>query len=298
MALQKISAVYTIQYFMPDLQAASQVNLEEKFTLELEDCYGGQVTGEDILRTDIDTTRMNQATGPVYVQHLRRGDVCKVNIERIRLKRFGIMMTSKGLGVLGKEVTAPSTRLLKVDEHHVHLTDDIRIPVNPMIGVIGVATEKEQIHTAIPGVHGGNLDTKEITTGHAIYFPVFQDGGMLALGDMHAAMGDGELNGTGVEIGGEVTLSVSRVANRHIAAPIVEMDDVFLFLSSAATLEEAIEVCAKRTVRHLQEQLTLDFQTAYRLLSASCDIRISQVVNKLKTVKIVVPKTVLPKLFR
>lgn len=297
MGLRNISSSHTIQHFTPDLQAAFQVNLGETFTMELQDCYGGQVCREEILRTDIDTSIMNQATGPVQIHDLTRNDVCKVEIKQIRLNDTGIMMTSHGLGVLGKEITSASTKLLQVDEQYVHLTDRIKLPITPMIGVIGVATAGENIHTAIPGNHGGNLDTKEITSGHAIYLPVFQDGGMLALGDMHATMGDGELNGTGVEIGGEVTLSVSRLANRNIASPIVETADAFFFLTSAVTLEKAIEHCAKRVTTHLQNQLSLDFQTAYRLLSASCDIRISQVVNKLVTVKMVIPKTVLPTLF-
>lgn len=82
------------------------------------------------------------------------------------------------------------------------------------------------------------MDTKDITVGSTIYFPVFQEGALLALGDLHAAMGDGELNGTGVEISGKVTLTTSKVEEKQITSPIVEHQDAFYFVASALTLDD------------------------------------------------------------
>lgn len=120
---------------------------------------------------------------------------------------------------------------------------------------------------------------------------------MLALGDLHASMGDGELNGTGVEIGGRVTMKLSKISGKQISSPILETEQYFQFISSGDTLDKAIKNCSITTIKHLQKFLPVNFQTAYRLLSATCDIKVSQIVNKLVTVRIAVPKTLLNKLF-
>ncbi|APC49575.1 acetamidase/formamidase family protein [Virgibacillus halodenitrificans] len=287
----------TINYFSPYIEPNFTVNLEETIMVETHDCYGGQINSESILRSDIDLGIMNQATGPIYVNNLTKNDVLKVTISDINLDDNGIMITSPGLGILGEEIKTPTTRILKVRDNKIHFDKKISIPVKPMIGVIGVATKKDRIHTAIPNSHGGNMDTKDITIGSTIYFPVFQEGGLLALGDLHASMGDGELNGTGVEIGGRVTMKLSKISGKQISSPILETEQYFQFISSGDTLDKAIKNCSITAIKHLQKYLLVNFQTAYRLLSATCDIKVSQIVNKLVTVRIAVPKKLLNKLF-
>jgi len=75
--------------------------------------------------------------------------------------------------------------------------EGIDVPIEPVIGTIGVATAEGSVSTLTPDDHGGNLDTTDMTTGTTAYFPVFQEGAMLAMGDSKAAMADGEMCGTG-----------------------------------------------------------------------------------------------------
>src|SRR5437762_11189603 len=88
----------------------------------------------------------------------------------------------------------------------------IRLPIRPHVGTIGVAPASQEWTTFYPGDHGGNLDTKEITKGNSVYLPVFQPGGQLAMGDLHALMADGEVCVTGIEIAG--TVRVDRKSTR------------------------------------------------------------------------------------
>lgn len=294
--MKKLERNQTINYFTPDLKAVMNVDLDEQFVVETHDCYGGQVQDEHTSRWDIDRSIINLATGPIYINGLKAGDVVKLDIDNIELGASGIMMTDTGLGVLGDTIQNESTKILQVEDDFVKFSDHIRLPIKPMIGVIGLATKEDNIHTASPGQHGGNMDTTDITTGNSLYLPVFQDGGLLAMGDLHATMGDGELDGTGVEIDGEVTLTASKVEGLSILNPIVESPDDFFFIASAKTLDEAIKIASQNTVDHLTLVLKEDYDVAYRLLSACCDIRISQVVNPLVTVRVKVPKTLLPKL--
>ena len=85
------------------------------------------------------------------------------------------------------------------------MNDRVSFPARPMVGVVGVATDGEELSNGLAGRHGGNLDDHLHGKGAKIFFPVRQPGGMFAVGDMHASMGDGEICFTGVEIAGEVT---------------------------------------------------------------------------------------------
>jgi len=83
----------------------------------------------------------------------------------------------------------------------------ITFPAKPMLGVIGIAPAGEEPIATMPaGKHGGNLDNQCNGIGSTIYLPVNHPGALLSVGDMHASQGDGEISGTGVEIGGHVLL--------------------------------------------------------------------------------------------
>ena len=77
-----------------------------------------------------------------------------------------------------------------------------------MIGVIGTAPKTESISCGTPGMHGGNMDSKIIGIGSTIYLPVEVPGALLAMGDLHAVMGNGEGSVCGAEVPGEVTVTV------------------------------------------------------------------------------------------
>src|SRR5256886_15200272 len=73
------------------------------------------------------------------------------------------------------------------------MNDRVSFPALPMVGVVGVATGGEELSNGLAGIHGGNLDDHLHGKGAKIFFPVRQPGGMFAVGDMHASMGDGEI---------------------------------------------------------------------------------------------------------
>ena len=160
-----------------------------------------------------------------------------------------------------------------------------------MVGVCGVAPKPGlDIHCAVPGDHGSNLDTKMIKVGSKVYLPVAVPGAGLAVGDLHACMGDGELSGTGIETPGRICIKTTVFRSRPVTRPVIETDEALYFLASAETLDEAIKLACADTVEFLQKKLDLNFPDAYRLLSAACDIQISQVVNDLRTVRVLCPK--------
>lgn len=272
------------------------VDLGETFAVETNDCYGGAITSPNQLRREVKIDYINPATGPIYINDIKKGDTLCIEINDIQLDEQGVMVLYPGMGPLGSLVEDSDTRVFQVKDGKVEFNDSLSIPLKPMIGVIGTAPSEGEVLCESPGDHGGNMDTKYITVGNKVYLPAFHDGALLALGDLHASMGDGELNGSGVEIGGKVTMTVSKI-NESISMPIVETPESYMFISSDQTLEQAAKKGMEAVTRLFERKLLLSFNDAYRLLSATCDLQISQIVNPLVTVRISIPKEILSSIF-
>lgn len=262
----------------------------EVFWVEADDCYSGQITDASVKRTDIDISIMDCAVGPIDVEGAEPGDTLCVEVMAIDLADHGIMVTNCGLGVLGDRITEPDTKIIPVHDGFAHFSDTIKIPLTPMIGVMGVAPKSGEIHCAVPDDHGANMDTKLVKVGSRVYFPVAQKGAGLAVGDMHACMGDGELSGTGIEIAGRMCLKVTVYKDLPIERPVIETYDGIYFLASRPTLDESIKVATSDVVDFLMKKLDLNFPDAYRLMSATCDAQICEVVDDNVTVRLHCPK--------
>ena len=186
-------------------------------TFETNDCFSGQIRSEDDLVTSIDFSRVNSATGPVSVKGAEPGDSLVAEILDVRPIEWGVATLIPGFGQLIDQVQAPLTRLFEVKDGMIRQNERISFPARPMVGVVGVATDGETLSNGLAGKHGGNLDDHLHGKGAKIFFPVRQPGGMFAVGDMHASMGDGEICFTGVEIAGEVDIrfDVRRASRRR-----------------------------------------------------------------------------------
>lgn len=160
---------------------------------------------------------------------------------------------------------------------------------SPMIGAIGTAPKEGNILTTLPGLHGGNMDCTQIKPGSIVYLPVFHDGGLLALGDVHASMGDGEAVGCGVEIACTVTLRVSIVRGKQLPLPLVKCDDKLITNASATTLDEAVVQAAKNMIDYLVSFQHHTLEYAWNVLAIAGHVCICQFANKLKTARCELP---------
>lgn len=139
------------------------------------------------------------------------------------------------------------------------------------------------------------MDCKEIVAGTRVYLPVNHPGALLALGDLHALMADGEVSVTGLEIPGEVTLRTRVLKGRRDALPLpmLSNEEKLMIIHSEETLDEAVKKGVSRTVKFLREACSLDLDTALRLLSLVGEVGICQVVDPLMTIRIGLPWSVL-----
>ena len=283
-----------IYEFTPDLSAVATVESGASVTVETRDSLDGAVQSESDVIESI-PEEVNAATGPIAVEGAKPGDVLAVDIEEIRLAEpAGRVITIDGFGLLDGEpgIEAPETRMTAAEDGTLSF-EGIDVPVDPCIGTIGVAPESESYTTLTPHDHGGNLDTTDITAGSTVYFPVFQEGAMLAMGDCKAAMADGEMCGTGSEIATEIDLTVSVVEEpaTDLDRPLVETAEYWKPLASAETLEEACKLVNKDAIELLSTEHGIDRTAAYMLSSLVADLEISQVVDPLVTVREAIPKS-------
>lgn len=286
-----------IYHFSPLNPPAAEVELGEKFMVECEDCYCGQIKSAADLRPNIDISIMDASTGPISVKDVQKGNVICVHIHEINFNPQAVMVTSVGLGPLGDLINEPNTRVINIKDGEAVFSEKISFPLTPMIGVLGVAPADGEIHCATPGDHGANMDTKDLKPGNKVYFPVFVDGANIALGDLHACMGDGELSGTGIEASGNVVLSVTKAGHLPISMPLIEAPDFFAVAASEADFRKTYRKALIETTNLIMAALDVDFPDAYRIMSATCDLRVSQIVNSVITLRVCIPRSILLPLF-
>lgn len=292
--MKKLACESNIIYaFSKENEPILTVDSGETVEIETYDCFENQIQSNEQKLEAIDWERINPATGPIFVNGAEKGDTLKVTIEKIEVGDQGVIATGENLGMLGDELKGMSMKVMQIADNHVIFNDDIKIPLNTMIGVIGVAPEGEAIPTGTPDRHGGNMDTKLICEGATVYFPVFTEGALFGLGDFHAAMGDGEIGGAGVEVPGKATVKLEVIKNKTIEHPVVENEDGLAFLVSSETMDEAIQLATKQAVYFLANNTNLSVEEATLLMSAAGQAEISQVVDPLLTARFVIPKYIL-----
>lgn len=264
-------------------------------TIQTYDCFQNQIQSPETEVGAIDWDKINPATGPIFVEEAMPGDILKVHIEKIEIGEQGVMVVGPDLGVMGHKIEQMASKILPIQDEKIRF-NQIELPLNKMVGVIGVAPEGEGVNCGTPGAHGGNMDNKMITEGATLYFPVFAEGALFALGDLHAAMGDGEVSVTGVEVPGSVTVTLDVIKGERLNHPMLENEEVFTQIVSAETLDEAAKVAASEMIERIVDKSDLSLSEVTMLMSAAGHTEICQLVDPLMTARFVVPKWLLEKL--
>jgi amidase len=265
-----------------DAQREPELRVEPGTVLEIEtwDCFTGQVQSEDDTLEKLDLSRVNSATGPIGVNGAEVGDTLSVTLLDIRPGAQGAAMCIPGWGQLIHQVHSPTTRIFKVHDGVVTMNERVSFPVRPMFGVIGVSPESGDVSTFFAGRHGGNMDDHMNGVGATVHLPVFQSGGQLAIGDMHASMGDGEICGTGVEIGGTALIKVDVIKNKRAGWPITETADSFYTHgTSPDSLDDALQAACEEASKLLVDEWGFSAEDAFMFLSVAGDLGIAAYIH-------------------
>jgi len=259
--------------------------------------------GQQLTEKDVTFPFVNGATGPIEVRGSKAGDMLKVEIINMELDRLGFTALWPGIGMFPDWVRRKEfgiqTRVVEVKDGHVHWNEHLKLPIKPMIGVLGVAPVHGAVLTVDNGPHGGNLDVQEITSGNTVMFRVNKDGTHLFMGDCHAIQGDGECNGMGaIEIAATLTVRVSvEKAPRRLNHPRIETPTHIGTLGCARPLEDAMRIAFEEMVYWMEDDWKIPAAEGYMLLGQIAEARCTQVVNPKYTYICKVDKSLLARYF-
>jgi acetamidase/formamidase len=254
------------------------------------DASGGQLeaaaTVEDLGRLDFD--KVDQVNGPVAVAGAERGDTLQIDLLEFQPSDWGWTASIPGFGLLADQFPDPYLRITKVPGpgERAEFLPGIRIPVAPFCGEVGVAPVDGPRSTIPPDVHGGNMDTRHLTAGSTLFLPVFHDGARMSMGDGHAAQGDGEVCGTGIETPMRAIVRLTVRKDLHVTGPEFITGDVqtpvgrrYATDGVGPDLYEAARDAVKRMIDWLGREHAISAIDAYLLTSVAIDLRISEVVD-------------------
>lgn len=236
------------------------------------------------LRTDYPGRGPHTLTGPVYVEGAEPGDVLKIQINKIVPRAYGTNFNVPGMfGEFPGKFPEGQVKYfyLDLERKTAEFAPGIEIPLAPFPGTLGVArAEPGQYSSVPPGRYGGNLDIRDLTEGAALYVPVFVSGALLWTGDSHAAQGNGEINLTALETAyKEMNVTVEVIKNKKLEWPRVETKNSWITVGIDRDLNKALEILKSETMALLMQQRKLGKEQAEKLMLASWDCRVTQVVD-------------------
>lgn len=235
--------------------------------------------------------KSNALTGPIQIEGAEPGDVLVIDVLTIAPEAKGYMAAGDfGWIVPAGRIGDRKIGIVAYHEGAIHWRDGITLPARPMIGEIGVAHPDNPRSGSI-GVNGGNFDCILIAPGCRVYLPVLTPGALLYVGDVHAAMGDGELSCGGVEIAAEVGLCVNLYKQVALPAPRLETTDRIVTTGWSRDFAEARRMAVEDMLTLLETSMGISAVEALMLISVAGDLRIGQACGNMEiTLRLEMPR--------
>jgi len=259
---------------------AASVTAPATVVLETHDARAGTIQSESDSLEVTPAEGFNPVTGPVYVTGASPGDALAVKIESIEVGSQAFTGVKVDTGLLKERSKTYKTRIAKIEGGEVLFGERIRFPIRPMIGTIGTAPSGEPVSSFYPGRHGGNMDNNLVAEGATVHLPVFVEGALFALGDVHPSMGDGEISIVGLEAPADVTVSLGIERGAGIERAWIETaSGDWVTTGEDVDPTTAMRMAAKEMVDRLQRELSLGFEDAYMLATIRGDLGICQAAD-------------------
>src|SRR4051794_13167109 len=277
-----------------------------------DDAFGGALRSvEDLSSATVDLRFVNPQTGPFYVEGAEPGDTLVLHLVALEPARdwgasatiplFG-GMTSTDRVVTLQEPLADTTWIYDLDRDRKTMTfaarhsdHRIELPVEPMLGTVGVAPAGREVRSSlVPDRFGGNMDTPEMRAGSTVFLGVNVEGAMFSIGDGHYRQGEGEACGTAVEGAMTSTLIVELIKGGAPGWPRIESDTHWMTVGSSRPMEDSWRIGNAELVHWVGDLYGLDPMDAYQLCSQIAEVPIANVVDANYSVVVKAPKTLLP----
>ena len=244
-------------------------------------------------------------TGPIQVEGACPGDVLAVEILAVDTGEWGhtvVHPSGSDRGLLADRFPDPAIYHwdLGTEQARFRHRDDVAVPLAPFPGTVGLAPAADGEHSTIPPRSvGGNLDVKYLTAGSTLFLPVAVDGGLLSIGDGHAAQGDGEVCVTALEAPITATVRISCRPDMNVAAPEYTIGtrrwdgQRYGTTGIGAEFQAAARDAVSAMIDRLVAQGLTD-EEAYVLCSVAADLSVNELVNERVVVSAQLPEVVFP----
>jgi amidase len=237
---------------------------------------------------------LKSMAGPVYIEGAKPGDTLKIDVLDVTVPLdYGWIGATPGRGPLGQRIPAFRKTRVQITPDGVLFNGKIKLPSRPMIGRLGLAPKDGPLPSTAKGAFGGGMGHTQIGKGATVYLPVFHDGGLLTIGDCHAAMGDGEATASAVECAVDATLRVTIEERFTVRRPVVETAEEVMTTGEGETLEAATAMAIEAMADLLMEQLGIDATDAAMVIASAADVRTGLAGHPPYTMRVSVPKSVL-----
>lgn len=244
--------------------------------------------------------------GPIAVNKAEPGDVLEIRFQRIQPYEWGAVFNnpgSLGTGLLPQDFAQGQIKYVDLDLGAMQgkFMPNITVPLKPFQGTFGVAPPDGYFPPLSPGVtssvppgpHAGNLDLSELSEGSTLYVPVWRPGALIYTGDSHAVQGDGEISLTALETRmKELRVQVILHKQKNLAWPVAETDSHWIIMGLDKDLNKAMTVAAQNAIKFLSSQAKISGLDAYALCSIAVSFRVTQVVDIVRGVHALIPKSI------
>jgi amidase len=277
----------------PNQEPAITIASGEELLVETWDAFMG-------VREGLDTySPLGPATGPIYVEGAARGDALRVEVLSIDVTGSALHQVRPGHGFLPERFDRSYPTVMSIEDGHLRLENGLKVPLRPSVGLIATSPGRVQQTASDSGPYGGDIDVKELVAGSTIWLPVFVEGALLVMGDMHAVVGDGAVGGTGAEVAAESHLRITvekGERGKRLRNPRALTPDFFITMSSAKRTSIAMKQAVGAMVDFLAEEKGMDPYDAYSILSLAGDVRISRTFRPISPCKMMLARSVLDQL--
>jgi amidase len=254
----------------------------------------------------------NPLTGPFFIEGAEPGDTLVVHILDLQVdSNQGVGTFSPGFGAINATHYTPMLEHKPLPERVWFYPIDhknniatfqaldsgykVKIPLHPFLGCIGVAPANGEARSSIvPAEFGGNMDSPEVSAGNTLYLPVNVTGALLYFGDGHAAMGDGEIAGSAIEVPMRVRLQVDIIKGKQTGWPRLENEREIMTTGIYRPVDDAVRIAYTELVGWIHRDYGLSELDAYELLSKVGKLHLNEMVDPNYVVVASVEKKYLP----
>ena len=257
------------------------------------------------LRTSNPGRGPHSIIGPIAVHNAEPGDLLEIRYLRLRPFPWGAVFNNPGAlgtGLLAQDFPQGQVKYLQLDLERMRagFAPNINVPLKPFQGTLGVAPPDGYFPPLSPGItssvppgpHAGNVDLSELSEGAALFIPVWKAGAFLYTGDSHAVQGDGEISLTALETRmQDMRIQVILHKQKQFSWPVAETPTHWITLGLDKDLNVAMTLAARNAIDFLANHTKLTQMDAYALCSIAVSFRVTQVVDIVRGVHAMIPKS-------